>query len=243
MGFVCATDSSSSSVLIQIHVRQEALREEGVGWPSCRKAGARRSARWARTGGRLRAEGTDGVLPHHRLAARGVWVSIFHPYLGERRVANQDRRMPAEERKPSVWKADGRLFEAKKAGRNAQPSSMYMCSGAGNGTRTRDPLLGKIVPAPLNLCEPQRPCSARLDPLSPRRQAPCLQLMLPYACVCENLSYLCQRLLTYHPLASRSATPAVAPAIPAYGGEDDPPAESAASGGSATPPTAAAGPA
>ena len=31
---------------------------------------------------------------------------------------------------------------AKEAGRNAQPSLMYMCSGAGNGTRTRDPLLG-----------------------------------------------------------------------------------------------------
>ena len=51
--------------------------------------------------------------------------------------------MPAEERKPSAWKADGRRFETKEAGRNAQPSLMYMCSGAGNGTRTRDPLLGK----------------------------------------------------------------------------------------------------
>jgi len=51
--------------------------------------------------------------------------------------------MPAEERKPSASKADGRSFEAKKAGRTAQPSLMYMCPGAGNGTRTRDPLLGK----------------------------------------------------------------------------------------------------
>jgi hypothetical protein len=31
-----------------------------------------------------------------------VGVPIFHPYLGERRVANQDRRRPAEERKPSA---------------------------------------------------------------------------------------------------------------------------------------------
>ena len=42
----------------------------------------------------------------------------------------------------SAWKADGRWLETKEAGRNAQPSLMYMCSGAGNGTRTRDPLLG-----------------------------------------------------------------------------------------------------
>jgi len=83
--------------------------------------------------------------------------------------------MPAEERKPSAQKADGRSFEAKKAGRFAQPSLMYMCPGAGNGTRTRDPLLGKIMPAPLNLSEPQNghfgpswpSVSKTLGPLSP----------------------------------------------------------------------------
>jgi hypothetical protein len=32
---------------------------------------------------------------------------------------------------------------SRRAGQNAQPSLMYVCSGAGNGTRTRDPLLGK----------------------------------------------------------------------------------------------------
>ena len=55
-----------------------------------------------------------------------------------------------------------------------------MCSGAGNGTRTRDPLLGKIVPAPVNLFEPQNgqfgpswpSVSKTLSPLSPRRQYP-----------------------------------------------------------------------
>ena len=34
-------------------------------------------------------------------------MSKLHPSLGERRVANQDRRMPAEKRKPSAAKADG----------------------------------------------------------------------------------------------------------------------------------------
>jgi len=34
-------------------------------------------------------------------------------------------------------------FEAKKAGRLAQASLVYMRPGAGNGTRTHDPLLGK----------------------------------------------------------------------------------------------------
>jgi hypothetical protein len=55
--------------------------------------------------------------------AVGYWcgVPILHPYLGERRVANQDRRMPAEARKPSAWKADGRWLETKEAGRDAQP--------------------------------------------------------------------------------------------------------------------------
>ena len=54
--------------------------------------------------------------------AEGLWVGrissacgvpILHPYLGERRVANEDRRMPAEERKPSAWKAEGRGFESR----------------------------------------------------------------------------------------------------------------------------------
>ena len=39
-------------------------------------------------------------------------VPIFHPYLGERRVANQDRRMPAEERKTSAYHPEGRRFES-----------------------------------------------------------------------------------------------------------------------------------
>ena len=51
--------------------------------------------------------------------------------------------MPAEERQPSAGKADGRWLETKEAGHFAQPSYMYMCSGAGKGTRTPDPLLGK----------------------------------------------------------------------------------------------------
>jgi len=34
-------------------------------------------------------------------------VPELHPYLRERRVANQDRRMPAEERKPSAYHAWG----------------------------------------------------------------------------------------------------------------------------------------
>jgi hypothetical protein len=33
-------------------------------------------------------------------------VPIFHTYLGERRVANQDRRRPAEEREPSAYHAE-----------------------------------------------------------------------------------------------------------------------------------------
>ena len=36
------------------------------------------------------------------LVMNACGVPVFHPYLGERRVANQDRRMPAEERKPSA---------------------------------------------------------------------------------------------------------------------------------------------
>jgi len=32
---------------------------------------------------------------------------VFHPYLVERRVANQDRRTPAEEHKPSAYHAQG----------------------------------------------------------------------------------------------------------------------------------------
>ena len=58
-------------------------------------------------------------------------------------MANQDGRIPAVGRKPSAWKADGRWLETKEAGRFAQPSLVYVCVGAGNGTRTRDPLLGK----------------------------------------------------------------------------------------------------
>jgi len=34
-------------------------------------------------------------------------------------------------------------YAIEGAGQNARPSLVYMCSGAGNGTRTRDPLLGK----------------------------------------------------------------------------------------------------
>ncbi len=76
-----------------------------------------------------------------RWAENGVGANI--PSVSGRAArANQDRRMPAEERKPSAQKAGGRWFETKEAGRNAQPSLMYMYSGAGNGTRTRDPLLG-----------------------------------------------------------------------------------------------------
>ncbi len=41
-------------------------------------------------------------------------VPIFHPYLGEHRVANQNRRMSAEERKPSAGKADGRRVSSAK---------------------------------------------------------------------------------------------------------------------------------
>ena len=74
---------------------------------------------------------------------KGRGVPIFDPYLGERRVANQDRRMPAGERKPSAQKADGWPSAMQKAGRNAQPSLMYICSGAGDGIRTRDVLLGR----------------------------------------------------------------------------------------------------
>ena len=35
--------------------------------------------------------------------------------------------MPAEEGKPSAWKADGRWLETKEAGQNAQPLS-FMCA-------------------------------------------------------------------------------------------------------------------
>jgi len=43
----------------------------------------------------LTTEGaTLGNTPDSALKTCGV--PIFHPYLGERRVANQDRRMPAE---------------------------------------------------------------------------------------------------------------------------------------------------
>jgi len=71
-------------------------------------------------------------------------VPKLHPYLGERRVANQDRRMPAEERQPSAWKSDGwPVGKAEGWARRPAFLLMYMCSGAGNGTRTRDPLLGK----------------------------------------------------------------------------------------------------
>ena len=42
-------------------------------------------------------------------------------------------------------------LKRKRLGEMRRPSLMYMCSGAGNGTRTRDPLLGKqgLQPWPL----------------------------------------------------------------------------------------------
>ena len=61
--------------------------------------------------------------------------------------------MPAEERKPSAQKADGwRVGQRKKAGHDRPAFLMYMCSGAGNGTRTRDPLpITQRVLAPPNI--------------------------------------------------------------------------------------------
>jgi len=67
----------------------------------------------------------------------------------------------------------------RKAGRNAQPSFsvcvVYVCIGAGDGIRTRDVLLGRIMSAPLNLFQAPRavfgpswpPVSKTLGPLSP----------------------------------------------------------------------------
>ena len=43
--------------------------------------------------------------------------------------------------------AEGRWFETKEAGHFAQPSLVYVCSGAGNGTRTRDILLDWVLTA------------------------------------------------------------------------------------------------
>ncbi len=70
--------------------------------------------------------------------------------------------------RPSSLEADVRLQIQKRG------------FGAGSGTRTRDILLGKIVPAPLNLFEPQNghfgpswpSASKGLSPLSPQQCTP-----------------------------------------------------------------------
>ena len=93
-----------------------------------------------------------------------------HPYLGERRVANKDRRMSAEERKPAAWKAEG--HEERPSRGREKPGKMpgFLSNvvgeslGAGNETRTRDPLLGKQMLYQLSY---SRPTTILMTPAAP----------------------------------------------------------------------------
>jgi len=56
----------------------------------------------------VRAGSLGMLLGGSPMPQNACGVRILHPYLGERRIVIQDRRVPAEERKPSAYHAQGR---------------------------------------------------------------------------------------------------------------------------------------